>query len=161
MSLTSARSLVHQVFVVLALLLTVYVGLVAFGVLKEDVSFTATVAMSITILTALLGMRDLLDRRLEGQRGIWWMAKLSLAFLALALGVVGGGYCAINMDAIIVASPFFKATPMIMGALLLAGDHHSQLAALGLGSARHRPPIDRLFLLRPGHHRSAAHPSAL
>jgi len=117
----SARSLAHQVFVVLALLLTAYVALVAFGVLKEDVSFTATVATWITILTAILGMRDLLDRRLEGQTGAWWTAKLGLAFLALVLGAVGGGYCAINMDDIIVASPFFTATPMIMGALLLAG----------------------------------------
>ena len=121
MTLTSARSLVHQVFVVLAFLLTVYVGLVAFGVLKEDVSFTATVAMSITILTAILGIRDLLDRRLEGPCGPWWTAKMCLAFVALVFGAVGGGYCAINMDAIIVASPFFTATPMIMGALLLAG----------------------------------------
>jgi TRAP transporter 4TM/12TM fusion protein len=121
MTLTSARSLVHQVFVGLALLLTVYVALVAFGVLKEDVSFTATVAMTITILTAILAMRDSLDRRLEGERGAWWTAKLCLAVLALVLGAVGGGYCAINMGDIIIASPFFKPTPMIMGALLLAG----------------------------------------
>jgi TRAP-type uncharacterized transport system fused permease subunit len=121
MTLTSARSLVHQVFVALALLLTVYVALVAFGVLREDVSFAATVAMTITILTSILAIRDLLDRRLEGQRGAWWTAMLCLAVLALVMGAIGGGYCAINMGDIIVASPFFKPTPMIMGALLLAG----------------------------------------
>ncbi len=121
MTLTSARSLVHQVFVALALLLTAYVAFVAFGVLKEDVSFAATVAMSITILTSILSVRDLLDSRLEGQRGVWWTVKLCLAVLALVMGAVGGGYCAINMGDIIVASPFFKLTPMIMGAVLLAG----------------------------------------
>ena len=121
MTLKSARSLVHQFFVALALLLTIYVALVAFGILKEDVSFTATVAMWITILTSVLGIRDSLDRRLEGQRGAWWTAKLCLAFLALVLAAVGGGYCAINMGSIIIASPFFTATPMIMGAFLLAG----------------------------------------
>jgi TRAP transporter 4TM/12TM fusion protein len=121
MTLTSARTQVHRVFVVLAFLLTVYVGLVAFGVLNEDVSFAATVAMSITILTSILAMRDLLDRRIGGQRGAWWTAQLCLAALALVLGAIGGGYCAINMDNIIVASPFFELTPMIMGALLLAG----------------------------------------
>lgn len=121
MTLTSARTLTHQVFVALSFLLTAYVGLVSFGALKEDVSFTATVAMSITILTAILAMRESLDRRIEGQRGVWWTARLSLAVVALVLGAVGGGYCAINMNAIIVASPFFEPTPMIMGALLLGG----------------------------------------
>lgn len=121
MTLTSARTQAHRVFVFLAVLLTVYVGLVAFGVLNEDVSFAATVAMSITILTSILAMRDLLDRRIEGQRGVWWTTQLCLAVLALVMGAIGGGYCAINMDHIIVASPFFEPTPMIMGALLLAG----------------------------------------
>jgi TRAP transporter 4TM/12TM fusion protein len=121
MTLKSARSLAHQVFVALTLLLTIYVALVAFGVLKEDVSFTATVATWITLLTSILGLRDSVDRRLEGQTGAWWTAKLCLAFLALVFGAVGGGYCVINMDDIIVASPFFTVTPMIMGALLLAG----------------------------------------
>lgn len=121
MTLKSARSLVHQVFVALAVLLTVYVAVVAFGVLKEEPSFAAAVATWITILTAILGMRDLLDRRLEGQGGVWWSVKMGLAFVALGLGAVGGGYCVINMDAIIIASPFFTTTPMIMGALLLAG----------------------------------------
>ncbi len=121
MTLKSARTHIHRVFVVLALLLTVYLGLVAFGILNEDVSFAATVAMSITILTSMLAVRDLLDRRIEGQRGVWWTTQLGLAVLALAMGAIGGGYCAINMDHIIVASPFFELTPMIMGALLLAG----------------------------------------
>ena len=121
MTLKSARSVAHQVFVVLALLLTVYVAVVAFGVLKEDPSFAAAVAMWVTILTAILGMRDLLDRRLEGEGGVWWTAKMCLAFVALVLGAVGGSYCVINMEAIIIASPFFTMTPMIMGALLVAG----------------------------------------
>jgi TRAP transporter 4TM/12TM fusion protein len=121
MTLKSARNLVHQVFVVLALLLTVYVAVVAFGILKEDPSFSAMVATWITVLTAILGMRDLLDPRLEGQGGAWWTVKMCLAFVALALGAVGGGYCVINMGDIIIASPFFEPTPMIMGALLLAG----------------------------------------
>lgn len=121
MILTFVRSLVHQVFVVLAFLLTVYVAVVAFGLLKEEPSFGAAVATWVTILTAILAMRDLLDRRLEGQAGAWWTVKLCLAFLALLLGAVGGGYCVVNMDAIIIASPFFEPTPMVMGALLLAG----------------------------------------
>lgn len=121
MTLTSARSLAQRVFVVLAILLTVYVAVVAFGVLKEDPSFAAAVATWVTILTAILGMRDLLDRRLEGQGGVWWTVKICLAFVALVLAAVGGGYCIINMGDIIIASPFFKPTPMIMGALLLAG----------------------------------------
>ncbi len=121
MTLKSARTAVHQVFVVFSLLLTLYVALVAFGVLKEDVSFAATVATWITLLTAILGIRDQLDQRIEGHGGVWWMVKMCLAFVAFGLGAAGGGYCAVNMDAIIVASPFFEPTPMIMGALLLAG----------------------------------------
>ncbi len=121
MTVTSARTHAHRAFVVLAFLLTVYVGLVAFGVLNEDVSFAPTVAMSITILTSILAMRDLLDRRIEGQRGAWWTAQLCLAAIALVMGTIGGGYCAINMDQVIIASPFFNSTQLTMGALLLAG----------------------------------------
>jgi TRAP transporter 4TM/12TM fusion protein len=121
MTLTSARNLVHQVFVTLAFLLTAYVALVAFGVFKENVAFVAKMALMITLLTSILGMRDLLDRKLEGQHGVWWTAKLCLAVLALVMGVVGGGYQAINMDAIVIAAPFFNSTQMFMGALLLAG----------------------------------------
>ncbi len=121
MYLKSARAAAHQIFVVFTFLVTIYVALVAFGVLKEDVSFAATVATSITMLTAILAIRDLLDRKIEGHGGVWWTVQMCLAFLAFALGAVGGSYCAINMDAIIVASPFFEPTPMIMGALLVAG----------------------------------------
>ena len=120
MSLKSARAVAHQIFVVFTFLVTIYVALVAFGVLKEDVSFAATVATSITMLTAILAIRDLLDRKIEGHGGVLWTVQMCLAFLAFALGAVGGSYCAINMDAIIVASPFFEPTPMIMGALLVA-----------------------------------------
>ena len=121
MTLTSARNLAHHVFVVLAFLLTVYIALVAFGVLDENVAFVAKVATLITILTSILAMRDLLDRRLEGQHGVWWAVRLCLAVLALVMGAVGGGYQAINMNAIVVAAPFFNSTQMFMGALLLAG----------------------------------------
>ena len=96
-------------------------ALVAFGVINEDVWFAASVATTITILTALLGVRDLLDRRLQGETGAWWTAKMCLAVLALLMGAVGGTYCTVKMDEIIVASPFFTTTPMIMGALLVAG----------------------------------------
>lgn len=121
MTLTSARTLAHQVFVALALLLTLYVALVAFGVLKEDVAFVAKVATLTTVLTSLLAMRDLFDRRPEKQLGAWWVVQLCLAVLALVMGAVGGGYQAINMDAIVSAAPFFNSTQMFMGALLLAG----------------------------------------
>jgi TRAP transporter 4TM/12TM fusion protein len=121
MTLTSARTLAHRVFVGLALLLTLYVALVAFGLLKENVAFVAKAATLITILTSILAMRDLLDSRLEGRRGVWWNVKLCLAVLALVMGAVGGGYQAINMDAIVIAAPFFNSTQMFMGALLLAG----------------------------------------
>lgn len=120
MTLKAARSLAHGTFVALAFLLTAYVGVVAFGLLKQDVTSAAIVAMSVTVITSILGIRDLIDCGLLGQRGAWWMVKLCIGALAVVFGAVGGGYELLNMDELVIAAPFFNSTQIAMGALFVA-----------------------------------------
>jgi TRAP transporter 4TM/12TM fusion protein len=120
MALTTARSVVHGTFAAMAFAITVYVGVVAFGLLPQDVTSAAIVAVAVTVVTAILGIRVLLDRRIAGERGVWWTMKMSIAALAIALAVIGGGYEIVHMDELVVAAPFFDSTQMVMGALLLA-----------------------------------------
>ena len=120
MALKAARSLAHRTFVVLAFLLTVYVGVVAFGLLRQDVTSAAIIAMSVTVITSILGIRDQIDRGLLGQRGAWWMVKLCIGVLSLVLGAVGGGYELLHMDELVIAAPFFDSTQIAMGGMFVA-----------------------------------------
>lgn len=120
MALTTARSLVHGTFAAVAFVVTVYVGVVAFGVLPQDVTSAAIVAVAVTMVTAILGIRDLLDLRIAGERGVWWTVKMSIAALAIVLAAVGGGYEIVHMNELVVAAPFFDSSQMVMGALFLA-----------------------------------------
>jgi TRAP-type uncharacterized transport system fused permease subunit len=120
MTLRTARAVAHWIFVFLAFLLTLYVGVVAFGRLHEDVTFSAIVAVSITVITIVLGVRDLLARKLAGHGGAWWAVKMCLAAAGLALALVGGGYEVLHMDELVIAGPFFDSTQLVMGGLLLA-----------------------------------------
>jgi TRAP transporter 4TM/12TM fusion protein len=119
LTLKTGRAVAHWSFVALALLLTLYIAVVSFGAVGESVRFFAVVVTAITIITTVLGIRDLIDARLQGPGGWWWVTKLCLAGVALFLALAGGGYEAVNMDALIVAAPYYGSTQIAMGALLL------------------------------------------
>ena len=118
--MTTARSLVHGIFAAVAFVITVYVGVVAFGLLPQNVTSAAIVSVAVTVVTAILGVRELLDRRILGERGVWWTVKMFIAALAVVLGTIGGGYEVLHMDELVVAAPFFDSTQMTMGAMFLA-----------------------------------------
>ncbi len=107
-------------FIALTALLSLYVGLVALGVLDEDPTFVGVVAVSVVIITCILKMRDLFNDALASERGPRWMASLALSVTALLMALVGGGYQATHMSDLLSASPFFEPLQLTMGAVFLA-----------------------------------------
>lgn len=116
-------------FLVIGAVLTFYIGIAAFGFLKNSAEHYSNFILGTCMMTGLIAIRNLCDERLGGKdmmsetgedmhlRPYFW-PRFVFAVLALVTSTVAMGYVRINAVTLEQTQPFFNDTDMIFGWLM-------------------------------------------
>lgn len=112
---TTLRALVNVPFMVVGTVLTVYIGVAAFGWIKNSSEHYSTFILGICVMTGLLAIRNICDETLQGRRKRLLWARLAASVVALAASTLAMGYIVLNAVNLERAQPFFSDTDMVFG----------------------------------------------
>lgn len=123
------RIAVDVPFLLIGAVLTFYIGIAAFGFLKNSAEHYSNFILGTCMMTGLIAIRNLCDERLGGKdmmsetgedmhlRPHFW-PRFVFAVLALVISTVAMGYVRINAVTLEQTQPFFNDTDMIFGWLM-------------------------------------------
>lgn len=123
------RAAVDIPFLIIGALLTIYIGVSAFGFVKNSSEHYSNFILGICLMTGLLAIRNLCDEQLGGKdmmsetgedmhhRPYFW-ARLAFAVVALVMSAIAMGYIRYNAVHLETSQPFFTDIDMVFGWLM-------------------------------------------
>jgi TRAP transporter 4TM/12TM fusion protein len=116
-------------FIAIGVILTVYIGVSAFGYVKNSSEHYSNFILGVCLMTGLLAIRNLCDEKLgieqadsdagagAGVKPLFW-PRFGLAAAALVMSAAGMGYVRLNAVHLETSQPFFTDTDMLFGWLM-------------------------------------------
>lgn len=114
-ALKATRRTVSGVFFVLSTLLTIYVALSAFGLVRSSSQHYTNFILGTCVCSGLVSIRMLLDRRIGGEQVDYFGLKMAYTIIALVLSIIGMGYIRIYADELEAKLGRFSDLDMTMG----------------------------------------------
>jgi len=123
------RTAVDIPFLVIGTVMTVYIGISAFGFVKNSSEHYSNFILGICLMTGLLAVRNLCDEQL-GRRDLmsetgedmhrrpYFWPRFAFAVTALIMSAVAMGYVRYNAVHLETTQPFFTDTDMVFGWLM-------------------------------------------
>lgn len=116
-------------FMLIGLILTVYIGVAAFGYVKNSSEHYSNFILGTVLMTGLLALRDLCDEKLgiahaanetgesSGPKPFFWLRFL-FATVAFVMAAIAMCYVRLNAVHLETTQPFFNDTDMVFGWLM-------------------------------------------
>ncbi len=121
MPASQIRSVIHNSFVALGTVLTLYIGISVFGLISNSKVYYATFVFLVMCLSSLHALKELLDDYINETRRRFWKTRLGIAIVGSALAVGCSGYVRIHTVRLDSVHPFFETFDITIGILLIAG----------------------------------------
>ena len=112
------RKLVDIPFLLVGGVLTFYIAIAAFGLVKNSAEHYSNFILGTCVMTGLLAIRNLCDEKLRDRVRRFFHARLVFAAAALAVSTVAMGYVRLNAVHLEQTQPFFNDTDMLFGWLM-------------------------------------------
>ncbi len=112
------RIAVDVPYLIIGCMLTVYIGIAAFGFLKNSAEHYSNFILGTCLMTGLVAIRKLCDEKLQDMVGRFFEVRLIFAIFALVTSGIAMGYVRINAVTLEQTQPFFNDTDMIFGWLM-------------------------------------------
>jgi TRAP transporter 4TM/12TM fusion protein len=112
------RIAVDVPYLIIGFMLTVYIGIAAFGFLKNSSEHYSNFILGTCLMTGLVAIRKLCDEKLQDMVGRFFEVRLVFAVFALVTSGIAMGYVRINAVTLEQTQPFFNDTDMIFGWLM-------------------------------------------
>lgn len=112
------RRIADLPFLAVGVVLTTYIGVAAFGLVKNSSEHYSNFILGTCVMTGLLAIRNLCDEQLQDRvRRLFW-TRLAFSIAALAVSTLAMGYVRLNAVHLEQTQPFFNDTDMIFGWLM-------------------------------------------
>jgi len=115
---TSFRRAVDIPFLIIGVLLTIYIGVAAFGWMKNSSQHYSTFILGTCLMTGLLAIRNMCDEKLNGTEKNFFGVRLTASVVGLVTSAVAMSYVLINAVHLETSQPFFSDTDMVFGWLM-------------------------------------------
>ena len=101
--------------------LTFYIVLNVFGLIRNSSEHYATFVLAIVVMAGLLALRGAVDRQGGRAPDTRFWARLAVALLGALLAIAGAGFIRLNAVRFEMIQPFFEPLDVQMGLVLAAG----------------------------------------
>ncbi|MCP5374190.1 MAG: TRAP transporter fused permease subunit, partial [Hyphomicrobiales bacterium] len=115
---TSLRRIVNVPFLIIGAALTVYIGIAAFGWVKNSSEHYSIFILGTCLMTGLLAIRNVCDEQINGLVKRFFAVRLAASVVGLAVSGVAMGYVLIHAVDLERNQPFFSDTDMFFGWLM-------------------------------------------
>ena len=112
------RTAVDVPFLITGFVLTVYIGVAAFGFLKNSSEHYSNFILGTCIMTGLIAIRNMCDEKINNTPRRFFETRMAFAIAAFVTSTVAMGYVRINAVTLEQTQPFFNDTDMIFGWLM-------------------------------------------
>jgi TRAP transporter 4TM/12TM fusion protein len=112
------RTAVNTSFLVVGTVLTFYVGIATFGLIKNASEHYSNFILGTVLMTGLLAIRDLCDEKIEDRVKKFFAARMVFSVIAFVMSGVAMSYIRINAVELATTQPFFNNVNMIFGWLM-------------------------------------------
>ena len=116
-----ARAVIHFLFVTTGVLLSGAIAVALFGYVRSSPAHYSNFVLGIVIMSALLGLRNLLDEHLEDDKSKYFFINCIIALSGSILAVTGAVYIRYNVHRLEVIQPFFEDIDIVYGLIFTAG----------------------------------------
>lgn len=114
-----ARLIANVPFMAIGAILTVYIGVAAFGYVKNSSVYYSTFILGICLMSGLLAIRNLCQEKIDGQQHKLFVPRLAFTVAALVGSLIAMSYISLNAVHLEESQPFFTSTDMLFGWLML------------------------------------------
>jgi len=112
------RKIVDVPFLIAGCVLTFYIGIAAFGLVKNSSEHYSNFILGTCVMTGLLAVRNLCDEQIQDRvRRLFW-PRFVLAVAAFLVSAIAMGYVRVNAVHLEQTQPFFSDRDMIFGWLM-------------------------------------------
>ncbi len=112
------RRAVDIPFVIVGAVMTVYIGVAAFGWVKNSSQHYSAFILGTCFMTGLLAVRNLCDEKLDDAVKKYFSLRLGASVVGLVTSTVAMSYILFNAVKLETTQPFFTDTDMIFGWLM-------------------------------------------
>lgn len=109
------RPFVQVPFLAVGAVLTFYIGIAAFGLVKNSAEHYSNFILGTCLMTGLLAIRNLIDERINELVRRWFWPRMAFAACALVLSAIAMTYVRVNAVHLEQVQPFFTPTDMKFG----------------------------------------------
>ncbi len=106
-------------FLVVGIGLTLYIGVAAFGFLKNSSEYYSNFILAVCVMSGLLAIRHLCDEQITGTVGRLFWPRFVFTVAALVTSAIAMGYVRLNAVHLEQTQPFFTDTDMVFGWLMM------------------------------------------
>jgi len=106
-------------FVAIGVLLTIYIGASAFGLVKNASEYYSNFILAVCVMSGLLAIRNLCDEQMAGTPSRLFWPRFAFALAALVTSAVAMGYVRLNAVHLEQTQPFFTDRDMVFGWLMM------------------------------------------
>lgn len=101
--------------------LTFYIGLNVFGLIRNSSEHYATFVLAIVLMTGLLAIRNVVDHRLAGRADRYLWLRMAVAIVSTIMATLGAAFIRFHAVRLEIIQPFFEPFDIQMGFLFTAG----------------------------------------
>jgi TRAP transporter 4TM/12TM fusion protein len=101
--------------------LTFYIGLNTFGLIRNSSEHYANFVLAIVLMAGLLALRNVVDARLAGRAGRFLWPRIVVAGVATTMATLGAGFIRLHAVRLEMAQPFFEPFDIQVGFVFTAG----------------------------------------
>ncbi len=111
----TARLLVHVPFMCVGIVLTLYIAVATFGVIKNSSEHYSNFILAVSFMSGLLAIRNLIDARINNARVRFFWCRMGVAAAALIAVTIGAGFIRLNAVRLESIQPFFEPGDFAFG----------------------------------------------
>jgi TRAP transporter 4TM/12TM fusion protein len=115
---TNLRRGVDIPFVIIGAVLTVYIGVAAFGWIKNSSQHYSVFILGTCAMTGLLAIRNMCDEKIADAVKKFFAVRLAASVVGLVTSTISMGYVFLNAVNLETNQPFFSDTDMLFGWLM-------------------------------------------
>ncbi len=130
MAWQTLRNITSVIFMLIGVVLTIYIGVSAFGFVKNSSEHYSNFILGTCLMTGLLAIRNLCDEKLGGKdvmsetgedrhKKPFFGVRFAFAAFALVASAIAMGYVRFNAVHLEQTQPFFNDTDMIFGWIMI------------------------------------------
>ncbi len=101
--------------------LTFYIGLNVFGLIRNSSEHYATFVLAIVLMAGLLAVRNVVDARLAGGASRYFWPRMAVAIVSTTMATLGAGFIRLHAVRLEMAQPFFEPFDIQMGFVFTVG----------------------------------------